>query len=109
MRELLEGLHAQRRRGDAPPIEAVLDARRSRPRPTATSPRSPDSLFQSLDAPGERSEGSALQDSVEHFQQRKVKPGDLFGGLRAADPEEGKERGKGSRRKKKKRRPRPKY
>jgi hypothetical protein len=109
MRELLEGLHARRRRGDAPPIEAVLDARRSRPRSPTPSPRSPDSLFQSLDGPDEGGEGASLRDSVERFKLERTRPDELFGGLGTANGEEDEPHGEARQRKKKKRRPRPKH
>jgi len=105
MRELLETLRDRRNRGEAPPIEAVLEARPPRRPPRGAPARSPGSLFQGLEGeePAGAGEGS-LEDSVQAFRQQRTKPDDLFAGLGSKDGEAG-----GRRRKKKKRRPRPKH
>ncbi len=101
MRELLEQLRDSRARGEAPPIEAVLEVQRSRPRRPSGGP-SPDALFAGLADDGEEDRAAQrLLDGVERLEQQRPTPDDLFGGL--ADG------GGGGRKKrrKKKRRPRP--
>jgi hypothetical protein len=103
MRELLEELHGRRDRADAPPLKAVLEAQRSRPRRPPPGP-SPDALFSGLaDDPEEDPAARKLLDGVEQFGQQRATPDDLFSGLG------GEERTKKRRKKKRRlrRRPRP--
>lgn len=100
MRELLEHLRDHRARAGAPPIEAVLEATRKRPRPPPAGP-SPDSLFRGLggdEGPGDTE--AQLQDEVHRHRGAGPSPGELFASLGAEPPR----RRKGKR---KKRRPRP--
>jgi hypothetical protein len=100
MRELLEQLRDRRVRVDAPPIEAVLEARRKQPRPAPAGP-TPDSLFRGLgedEGPGDAE--AQLADEVDRHRGSGPSAGELFASL-GAEPAS---RRKGKR---KKRRPRP--
>jgi len=106
MREFMEQLRDQRSRGDAPPIEMVLETQRSRQR--ARRDRAQDllppvePLFAGL---ADRNDGEdqtrRLREKLTGFTESRTGPGDLFGGL----AREGDEPRKKSRRKK--RRPKP--
>lgn len=103
MRELLEQLRERRVHGEAPPIEAVLEVQRARPRRPPASP-TPDSLFSGLG--DDREEDRAAQRllaGVKQIGQQRVTPDELFGGL--GGDRDGAAGGKKGRRKK--RRPRP--
>lgn len=108
MRELLERLRDHRQKRDAPPVEAVLDARPP-PRARGGGGPSPESLFRGLESGGEGEDASpSLAEDVEQFRQNRTTPDDLFGGLESR----GEAPGKGGSRKrgqKKKRRPRPRH